>query len=323
MVSIPSVGGALSAAFGGGGGQDKLDDIYKPLPEKWFETQPYGFALYDRNVTTANPTAGSAGAQVFYLPISPQNIQVVTNFATNIVSTLYGVVEEHSAVKFYDITISGTTGIAPTFVDEKQNQASNPIGNALNSLTGNSSQPDSYRSSGRSAFDNSPLLDLGGFLPEVTNVVNQVADFVSEADNLLNGGVKDTTGIDPTKSGYAAFHNFYRFLLKYKKDAAGIGAAGNQQRISNTALQFLNYKDGIKYDCAIQTFTLTRSAENPFLYNYSIKMRCYNLRNVSASGAPESTNQAAKLGLDGVGNSIFSQAAGLASSAGALVSGFL
>ena len=41
----------------------------------------------------------------------------------------------------------------------------------------------------------------------------------------------------------------------------------------------MNYKDNNQYDVSIQQFQLTRDASEPFLYNYNITMRAYNLRN--------------------------------------------
>lgn len=318
--SILNGAGGLSATAGGGA-SDSIEDIYKVEVNNWYKTLPYGFVFHDR--ATSDTILRSS---TFYLPISPNNIQVTTQFATNVVTTLYGVVEEHSAVRYYDMTISGTTGIAPKYVGEKKEQQSNDSVGSLTDQTGSSESAGSFMSTGRSAFDGNIIPDLGGFFPEVTNVISQVVDTVSELASSFTGGVPDSTGIEPSKTGYAAFHNFYRFLMKYKKDAAGVGKLGNQPRKSAHSLQFLNYKDKIKYDCVPQSFTLVRNADNPMLYNYSIKMRCYNLRNIEAE-APE-VNQLDKLGLLGPnstieGNSLFSNLSSVASNTATLVSGFL
>ena len=87
----------------------------------------------------------------------------------------------------------------------------------------------------------------------------------------------------PEGSGYTAFHNLYRFLLAYKKDAAGVfikGVHSGEEQRRGHPLQFLNYKDNIQYDVAIQNFVLKRSADDPMLYNYTITMRAYNLQQI-------------------------------------------
>ena len=274
-----------------------LDDIYTVEPTNWYKSLPYGFSFFNR-------VASGVNTSIFYLPILPSNINVTTQFATNIITTLYGVVEEHSEVRYYDIDISGTTGIAPRWIDERKK------GNADTDVT----------SDGRSEFSNSGV-DLGGFLPEITNTINQVKDAYTDITNSLGDGVKMKSGVAATSSGYAAFHNFYRFLLQYKKDAAGVSALGGTQRKTHP-LQFLNYKDGVQYDVVIQSFTLNRNADNPMLYNYSIKMRGYNLRNVNDS--PSDLSQLSKLGLgDYKGQSPFSSLTKAAGSAAAVISGLL
>jgi hypothetical protein len=298
MAGAQLAGNSSTFAFGG-----TEPEPYLTVSTNWYKSKPYGFVFFNRSATAANYLANSF---TIYLPILPSNIQVVTHFATNIVTTLYGVIEEHSEVRYYDIRIVGTTGIAPRFIQERKQGAS----------------PAKVQSTGRSAFENGSLVgNLGGFLPEVTNVINQVADTVTEIGNTLGGGPKNPTGIDPDKSGYVAFHNLYKFFLKYKKDAAGIGASGTTKRKVHP-IQFLNYKDGIKYDCVPVSFTLTRSADNPMLYHYDIKLRAYNLRDVDAN--PPEIDQLEKLGLGGLqGQSIFSSLTSAAGSAAALVSGLL
>lgn len=274
-----------------------VDGIYTVEPTNWYKSLPYGFSFFDRKET-------SKSTSIFYLPILPSNINIVTHFATNVVTTLFGVVEEHSEVRYYDIEISGSTGIAPRWIDAKKQ--------------GN--KPNSIMSDGRISESNSGI-DLGGFLPEVANTINQVKDVISDIGGTLNDNSSMGTGVDVNKTGYMAFHNFYRFLLAYKKDAAGITDLGNTVRKKHP-LQFLNYKDRLKYDCTIQSFTLTRSVENPMLYNYNIKMRAFNLRNVDAN--PLDDNQLKNLGLGAIeGQSTFSQLTGAVGSATTLIGGLL
>jgi hypothetical protein len=312
----------VGAALGGKGGNSSTtgnspqdsDGLYKIQETNWYKTLPYGFTFRDREAKEE----GDSGTVTFYLPITPSNIQVTTQFATNVITTLYGVVEEHSEVRYYDMVISGTTGFAPRYKSEK-NSKGGPLAKVS---TGSGKDSTGFINPiGRSSFEGNSI-DLGGFLPEVTNVISQVKNAVSDIGDFINGGPKNVTGIKPSESGYFAFHNFYKFLLKYKQDAAGVGKLGTVKRRAKHPLQFLNYKDGIKYDCVPTDFTLTRSAESPMLYNYSIKMRCYNLRSVNETVQEQS--QLTKLGLGEIdGQSLFSSLAGAAGGAAALVAGFI
>lgn len=47
------------------------------------------------------------------LPITPQQLQIIDNFAISTSATMRGVIEEHNGVKFKDIKAQGTTGIWP------------------------------------------------------------------------------------------------------------------------------------------------------------------------------------------------------------------
>jgi len=54
------------------------------------------------------------GKWEFTLPMTPQQLSITDQFATNTTATMRGVVEEHNGVKFKIISASGTTGIWPT-----------------------------------------------------------------------------------------------------------------------------------------------------------------------------------------------------------------
>lgn len=257
------------------------DRDYNPVPENWFTAKPYGFKFTDKN---KKPT-------IMYLPISPSNLTISTSFATNIISTLYGTVEEHSPVKYYDISIEGTTGMAPKYVNPAQENGIPPT------------QP------GRSFF--SIKQTLGSL---------SVDGFFSQTLSRLKSVVNDTTalfktpevlpGVYTDQSGYVAFHNLYQFLLKYKKDASGADSAtrsGEERTIH--PLLFLNYKDCNSYKVVIKSFILRRDKEDPMLYNYSITMRGYDLTDINDStlNIENKTEQniLEDLGLNGVDGSTY------------------
>lgn len=53
------------------------------------------------------------GLSTMFLPINPENLQISTAYATNLYPTLYGTIEEHSETRYFSISITGSTGIAP------------------------------------------------------------------------------------------------------------------------------------------------------------------------------------------------------------------
>jgi hypothetical protein len=262
-------------------GDQKTTETYKILVSNWYKAQPYGFKISMRDGKNL----------VMFLPINPSNIQISTNFATNIIPTLYGTVEEHSDVRYYDISIRGTTGIAPRHINPQIKKGAEP--------------GDYYKTSrqpGRTSFavaqSASGSIAASGFFQKTLGALNNA---LNKASELANGSPKPKHAFSDENSGYVAFHNLYRALLQYKKDAAGISS--NRKR-KDHPLTFFNYKDNNQYDVAVRNFTMERSAENPMLYNYSIQLRGYNLSTVGGTKVDEDLAQRqTDLGIDGVQSS--------------------
>lgn len=248
--------------------------VSKPLTN-WYQALPYGFKFTPR-----------VGVPItMFLPISPQNLTITTHYATNVISTMYGTVEEHSEQRYFDIIIDGNTGIAPTYTDITEVEASA-------ASRGEFSGRKSF-----SAVETIPSNLLGGFLSQQINIANQA---LNKAANLL-APQKNITGIHPAKTGYAAFHNLYKFFLYYKKDVAGeLGTKPRQP--GKHPLIFFNYKDNNKYYCSITRFILKRSVENPMIYNYTIQLRAYKIQGLLAGEQGEASFDSLRknLGLDGV-----------------------
>lgn len=243
---------------------------YEVIESNWFTSKPYGFRFTDRDDNSFT----------MFLPINPSNLMIQTGFATNTIATLYGTVEEHSPVRYFDITIEGTTGMSPKYVDVEQKQ----------SLAGRSSFPVAQGLAGAA----------GGFFAKTLALADKVKN---SASDLINGAPKPQSGLAINQTGYLAFHNLYRFLLKYKEDASG--ATDNNTKRKVHPLTFFNYKDNNQYDVVVRNFVLRKSADNPMLYNYSITLRGYNLRTASdgASIEDQTADRLKQLGLDGVDSS--------------------
>lgn len=275
---------------------------YNVFDDQWYKSYPYRLeADFLPDVLNKIPV-GTIGID---LPISPNNLTITTQMATNVISTLYGVVEEHSDIKFYDIVIQGNTGIAPVYFDGGK------YGGKYVSL------PNTMSTIGKQSFNNFAL-NLGGFLPEVTGTINQAMKTFSAIKNTIGsifGGDEDgnETGVDNSVSGYKAFHNIYNFLHMYKKSRA----SGNKARSS---LRFYNFKDNNIYDCVPVSFTMVRSADNPMIYNYNIRLRGFNLRPLFSYFriGKNDANLLEQMGLDGFGGSVFSKITSVASNVNTL-----
>ncbi|MEQ1531153.1 MAG: hypothetical protein ABL925_17695, partial [Methylococcales bacterium] len=205
------------------------------------------------------------------------------------IPTIYGTVEEHSPVRYYDITLEGTTGMTPRFVE--------PTSGSVD----NTALP------GRSAFTIQQSLSTlaGGFFAKTLSA----ADTVYNSQQELSFGRSAVTGIFKNETGYMAFHNLYRFFLQYKKDVAGVSDHTPRKEDAGPPLVFFNHKDGNEYSVVIRTFVLRRDKENPMLYFYNISLRGYDLSEIKDTTSANKTvtpkKLLANLGLDGVKNSTF------------------
>ncbi len=261
---------------------------YEPVLGNWFTSKPYGFRF--------TPKSGPTNAKVMFLPIGPSNLTITTHFATNLIPTIYGTVEEHSPVRYYDIVIEGTTGMAPKFVD--------PIGanETVKVLPG------------RSSFTVQKSLSLAaqGFFAKTLAAADKI---YNDTQAFFGKPAPAKTGVQLDQTGYIAFHNLYRFFLKYKKDVSGTDKNGDTLDTSSRPedakppLVFFNHKDNNEYSVIIKSFVLRRDKENPMMYFYTIVMRGYDLRNVENSNgaAPDQkSGQLLKdLGLNGIDGSTF------------------
>ena len=283
---VPGLSDLNSAANASGGNlrsieETQLDLIYTIDDTKWhnwYRLMPYTFQYRTKD----------GFDEFFHLPIAPSNLQITTHFATNIIPTMYGTIEEHSEQRYFDITISGTTGIAPKYF-----QSSSEIDTDL-------------PAPGRRSFEIVESLSqkTGGFAGRTAELVQGTLNSAASLGQDLSiiGSPGETSGVNERASGYVAFHNFYRFLLKYKQEVSADD--NNQSRKSsktenNHPLQFINNKDNNQYNVAIQTFQLTRSADDPMLYNYSIVMRGYRLTTANEKYT-DYDELRSDLGLDGV-----------------------
>lgn len=268
----------------------EMDSIYTTNDyANWYKQKPFAFVHTDKE----------GDIWKFYLPIAPSNININTHFATNVITTMYGTVEEHSEQRYYDITIAGTTSMMPRYYKLIEEQVSDEA-----PIVGRSGPVVKTKLSDKAGGFFKRQLDL------IENTANKIAD-------TLSSEKKSLTGVNLKRTGYVAFHNFYKFLLAYKKDTAnaGIRTSGTGTNSAHP-LKFVNYKDNNQYDVSVQQFQLTRNSDEPFLYNYNIVLRAYNLRSADATEISlDIEDRKTALGLDGIQTSLLTKMANTAADA--------
>jgi len=274
---------------------DDLDNnFYITNLNNWYKAPPYGFRWRRRD-----------GREVIImLPISPSNLNITTHYATNVITTLYGTVEEHSEQRYFDIVIEGTTGMSPKYTKAFDTDQLDKL--SANVSNGRLSYGDA--TDGRLGVSSDVA---GGFFAKTIGTINAA---LNKAQDIISGREdQNRSGVFTDQTGYLAFHRLYKFFLNYKADMVGLNPSDLSADIDSTPrtedvngnsspLLFLNYKDNCRYTVAIQRFTLRKSAENPMLYYYNIQLRAYNIEPLDALST-DIGSRLTSLGLDGVKSS--------------------
>jgi hypothetical protein len=178
---------------------------------RWDQLFPYRFIVVDTNkgnqvvdggkVPNVTVSVGTSGQSVefvpvnrwvYNLPITPEQLSIVDQYAITTTATLKGIGEEHNGVPFKNITASGSFGV-------------------WTQRTANF-KPSSPPSIVQSIF--------GGTIAAVGNVVAQAQSVINSATSSNKNPKPVTTrpgdvGTDPTSTGYYQAQTLQQFLEQY------------------------------------------------------------------------------------------------------------
>ena len=260
--------------------------FYAVSAEDWYKAYPYRFKMVVGSKTT-----------YYSLPIPPEALNYQMVSASQLIPTLGGVVEETSATVFWQVSLSGTTGIAISrkYTDDSDtldmpaskednfrrvlkggifantfNKAANVLdavsgafngdgstGAALGLLEGLASTAQRYNSSA------------------VKAKVSQNDDTVSKVSNLFNLDLSRFRENNATSTnGYVEIHLLHNFLNAY--------SYLKESNPEETALYFESQKDNMQWQVIVKAFTFQKNANQPYLYKYNIALQGFNLKEVGA-----------------------------------------
>lgn len=227
----------------------------------WAYCLPYEFVITQEGSTFR-----------WQLPIPPEQFSVSPIAANSITASLGGVVEEYSPDLFYDIQLSGTTGVAtpkPIGLDE------NPIDVAKDILSAGRYKQTDYRA----------VLDTNDALSAIADVALRAAENVVDAATDVGNatGAKETakalldatqnrplynrSAINKEYNGYTAIQQLRQILAAY---AALKASAPKDKPIT---LYLINWKDKQMWKVAVRgRITIAKSASRPMLYYYQIPL---------------------------------------------------
>ena len=245
------------------------DDVFFPTPEiiarNWNRVLPYRLMVVDSN-KSGNPVVnglGGSGGQVetsffesgagyvlsqrpvdtrwiFELPITPQQIQIVDQYAINTVATARGILEEHNGVKFKMISINATTGIFPS-------RATTGAGISAPSALG-------------SVF--------GGTLQAAQNLNNSLGRVKSAFTGERFGASQNAGSVELESTGYYQALLLSNFLERYAQEK-------KKPQNKGWRLVLDIPKMNVSYAVTPVTFALQKSVQSPNEFNISIQLKAW------------------------------------------------
>jgi hypothetical protein len=259
----------------------KKSPFYSVTAEDWYKTFPYRFKI----VVKGKPT-------YYSLPIPPEALSYQMVSASQLIPTLGGVVEETSPTVFWQIALSGTTGIG----------ISRPYSDETDTLDKPASGENSFRT-----------VLKGGLLANTFNKVLNATDAVkgawgqgaegafglleglaSTAQRYNTSAVKNyipeespgsklasAVGLDFSRfgsqkpnatNGYVEIHLLHNFLNSYSHL--------KENDPDNVSLYFESQKDNMQWQVIVKNFGFQKNAAQPYLYKYNIVLQGFDLSQV-------------------------------------------
>lgn len=186
---------------------------------------------------------------IFTLPVNPESLNNTTPFAIALSATLGGVSEQHGGVPFRHIQFSGTFGVVSERPDAGDLQTGR-LGGALGAVSGIfAGTVEATRNLASSATS----LGVGE---------KYTANLSDETPGAGDGDILSGS------TGYFQFRALQKFLESYaevKKTAAG----------RDLRLALFIWKENAAYIVTPQVFDVTKTAQAPFEYRYSLRLQAW------------------------------------------------
>jgi hypothetical protein len=189
---------------------------------------------------------------IYDLPITPQQIQIVDQYAINTVATARGVLEEHNGLKFKMISINATTGIY-----------------AGRSTTG--AGADNKTTNLASVF--------AGTLQASSNLANSLGRVKSAYNGSKLGDSQGAGTVDEKQTGYYKALLLSNFLERYAQEK-------KKPQNKGWRLVLDIPKMNVSYVVTPMTFSLQKSVQSPNEFNISMQLKAWKRIKINQSQKP-------------------------------------
>ena len=261
---------------------DKAKDLVPHNGKAWNWTgqdwsKIYGYQFIVSFVDDIKDNSGKVD-YIYTLPIPPQTFNIRMIPASQATPTLGGVVEETRANTFWLISMSGTTGIAVSRkaddIDSRTSMATkfrdtiSTTGLLSGALAGINSAISKIAGAGDALVDAGKSVMSGN---SVTGIPAALEGVVGSFNDVFLPSIPySASAVSQKSNGYTEIQELHRFLYTY--------SLLKSRTPSQSKLRFRCYKTSQIWDCIIQDFNIQQSAQNPFLYRYTISLKGWNVK---------------------------------------------
>ena len=239
-------------------------------PQDWYKVFPYQLMIVDESKTPSSQ-------YIYSLPIPPDSLNYSLVSASNVTATLGGVVEETTENVFWQISLAGTTGIAPSraLTDKQPNSetgfrqsynAGGILGRVVNSVLGGLNSAVQRIDSVASVFKSPTGGDSAPAFDKLAGALENQPWFTRSAVNGSTDG----------SNGYTEIHKLHLFLNMYAKLKDDFP--------KTYKLYFVSQKDNIRWQVILKGFNIQKSVSQPMLYRYSMQFQGFNMDRATNSG---------------------------------------
>lgn len=256
--------------------------FYSVSAEDWYKTFPYRFRI-----------EVDGEATYYSLPIPPESLSYQMVTASQLIPTLGGVVEETSPTVFWQINLSGTTGIAIArkYTDNsdtldvpasKENNFRRVLRGGIFANTFNKAA--NVYDAVTGAMDQGAIGAVGLLegLASTAQRYNSSAVPTKIPEESTTSRVANALGVDLSRftkdsekstNGYVEIHLLHNFLNAYSY-------LKEENPDSSVNLYFESQKDNMQWQVIVKGFGFQKNAAQPYLYKYNISLQGFDLREV-------------------------------------------
>lgn len=270
--------------------------VYSVSPKDWYKTYPYRFV-----VEISNSTSAAVQKCYYSLPIPPESLNYQMIIASQLTPTLGGVVEETSENVFWQIGLSGTTGISigRQYGPPGQTDKSGKSKNTKDKLDMPAMSEENFRTILKGGIFANTANKIANLAADVVDIVDDpvagafgalealattsqrfrrsgVVTSVTDDSNPFLKAAAKAANIDPkllgevdATNGYVEIHLLHNFLITYSKL--------KEKYPKDYNLFFESHKDNMRWQVAVKNFMFQKNANQPYLYKYNIALQGFNL----------------------------------------------